>query len=82
MSEGKKQSDSNGLFALLHQFPGYVIDCGDVIGIDSVSQPQPVCDQGSAEQHRLAMEGRPRPGPDGKTESDENNVDDADASSD
>jgi len=59
----------------MHQLARDVVDGSDVVGIDCVAQTEPIGHQGRAKQHRLTLEGHPRPEPDQRVECDQQRVD-------
>jgi hypothetical protein len=74
VAEREKQSGRDRPFAFLHQFADDVVDCGDVIGIDGVTQPEHICQQRGAEKRRMGRERDKGPGPDRRVEREQQEI--------
>ncbi len=58
MAEREEEADADRALAFLHQLAGDVVDGGDMVGIDGVTQAEAVGQQRGAEQHRMLAEGQ------------------------
>jgi hypothetical protein len=79
MAERKEQTDGHRPLAILHELAGDIVDCGDVVGIDRVTQPERVRDDGAPEQHRMVVEEQERGRPGGAVRGEQDGVDPDDA---
>jgi hypothetical protein len=61
--EREKEADRGRAPPFLHQLARHIVDRRDMVGIDRMAQPQPIGEEGSAQQHRLRMEQEKRPAP-------------------
>jgi len=50
MTQGEEQADAGRPFLFLHQLAGYIVDRGDVIGVDRVPQPERVRDEDASQR--------------------------------
>ena len=56
MPQREHQPNRNGPFSLLHQLPGHVVDCRDMVGIHCMPQPKAVGEKRRTKQHRKVPE--------------------------
>src|SRR5277367_3541975 len=63
MPKGKHQSHRNGTFALLHEFAGDVVDCGNVVGINRVTKAKTVSKESGAQKQRIRVKYSESPEP-------------------
>ena len=63
MTQREKEPGGIGRLGFPHQLADEVIDGGDMVGIDGVSQAKDVGQEGGAEQGRPVGEGAPGPQP-------------------
>ena len=63
MAEGKKETDGDRPFALLHQLARHVVNRRDVIGIHRMTKAKRVGQERRAQQNRMVMKGNQRPDP-------------------
>src|SRR5215472_8031272 len=64
VAKRKKQSGRDRPFAFLHQLTHDVVDCGDVVGIDGMTQPEHIGKERGAEKCRMGRKRDKGPGPD------------------
>ena len=57
------EANCNRALPVLHQLTGYVVDRGDVIRIDGMTQAKAICEKCRSQKHRVTVEGDPRPQP-------------------
>ena len=63
MAEGKKETNGDRPFALLHQFARHVVNRRDVIGIHGMTQTKRIGQERRAQQNRMVMKSNQRPNP-------------------
>ena len=63
MAEGEEEADRLGLPSRLHHLAHDIVDGGYVVGIESVTEPEGIGQEGRAQQHRASAERHPRPSP-------------------
>src|ERR1700688_2871501 len=63
MSQRKEEADSDRPLSLLHQLARDVVDRRNVVGINAVTKPEAVSQNGGSDQNRLMRERDERPGP-------------------
>ena len=78
MAQRKEESDADRLLILLHQFPRHIVDRGDVIGVDGVTQAESVGKKAQAQRRRAGMKQRDGQKPSGDVQADEKDVDEQD----
>ena len=57
MPEREKQPDRHGSLAFLHQLARYVVDRRDVVGVESVPQPERIGQESRSEMDGVSVEG-------------------------
>ena len=71
----KNSPTPTGRRPFLHELARHIVDRGDVVGVESVPQPEAVGEGGRAEQHRIVVEGDDRPEPCGGVDDEQEDVD-------
>jgi len=74
VAKGKEEPDSNRPLALLHQFACDVVDRGDVVRIDRMSQPKAVGNKRRCQQQGVAVKRREGPNPGEQVRGDQDHV--------
>lgn len=75
MTHGEEEADADGPLALLHQLAGYVVDRGDVVGIDGVPKTEAAGEPSRVQKDRMMPKYDQRPGPDGEIGDDQEAID-------
>src|SRR6202034_1671175 len=57
------EANCNWALSVLHQFPRYIVDRRNVIGVDGMTQTKTVSKKCSAHEHGVTVEGDTRPNP-------------------
>jgi hypothetical protein len=63
MAEREEKAYPNRSLALLHQLARNIVNRGNVVGINCMPEAKAVSEQRGAEQQRIAVKRRERPGP-------------------
>ena len=64
MPKREKQAHGDRALSFLHEFACDVVDCTDVIGIESMAQSEGVRERRRSQHDRIVVEGTQRPKPD------------------
>src|SRR5262245_20773679 len=75
MPQREEQAGGHRLLAFLHELAGDVVDGGDVVGVNRVTQAEAVGQQARAEQHGMIVENDERCRPGGRIGGDQEGAD-------
>ena len=75
MSQREHEADRDRALSFLHQFAGHVVDGGDVVGVDGMTQAEAVGEESGSQQDRVMVKSDGGPEPCSDVESEEDRID-------